>query len=144
MANETEPNLIEKPDSVEKPNTRATLFNTVGPVLLALGVGFMFLWVASMVVEHGKILATHLGELKSHEARLAVIESGGNRGLASHLTEDAAHEVATGSRLDKLEQALLLLQQTPGELKAIGSRLDGLHDGQVRLEKMLEIFGRKP
>ena len=58
--------------------------------------------------------------------------------------QDDVSMTAMSDRLGKLESAVVLLQTTPGELKAISVRLEGLREGQLRLEKALETVVNKP
>lgn len=57
----------------------------------------------------------------------------GSRGLESQATRLEGAE----KRIEKLESAVIGLQSAPGELKAIGIRLDALADGQKRIESVL-------
>ena len=108
-----------------------------------MSVGLM-LWVANLVVEHGKALASHETSLRANESRLTDLENRGSRNLASHVMQDDVSMTAMSDRLGKLESAVVLLQTTPGELKAISVRLEGLREGQLRLEKALETVVNKP
>ena len=129
----------------EEVKTRAiaNIFNVIESVVLAMSVGLM-LWVANLAVEHGKALASHETSIRSTDTRLADLENRGSRNLASHVTQDDASMTAMSDRLGKLESAVVLLQTTPGELKAISVRLEGLREGQLRLEKTLETVVKKP
>jgi len=129
----------------EEVKTRAiaNIFNVVESVVLAMSVGLM-LWVANLVVEHGKMLASHETSIRAADSRLSELENRGSRNLASHVTQDEQQAMAVTERLSKLESAVLLLQTTPGELKAISVRLEGLREGQLRLEKTLETVAKKP
>lgn len=126
---------------VEKPGMN--LFNVVESVILAMSVGLM-LWVANLVVEHGKILSSHETLLKVDDARISSLEDRGSPSLTAHVREDAADMTALRGRLDKVESAILALQATPGELKAISVRLEGIKETQARMEKTLDTVVSKP
>jgi len=121
----------------------ANIFNVIESVVLAMSVGLM-LWVANLAVEHGKTLASHETSIRASDIRLSELENRGSRNLASHVTQDDQQALAVADRLGKLESAVVLLQTTPGELKAISVRLEGLREGQLRLEKALESVAKKP
>ena len=113
------------------------LFSVIESVILAMSVGLM-LWVANLVVEHGKILASHDTMLKVDNNRLDSLESRGSPGLVAHVVEENAELTAIRARLDKMETAVVALQATPGELRAISVRLEGIKEAQTRMEKALE------
>jgi len=142
MANE-ETLTVTAPEVERNGRARANVFNVVESVVLAMSVGLM-LWVANLAVEHGKILSSHETVLKSDANRLDTLESRGSPNLAAHVTENISDLNAMRQRLDKMEAAVLLLQTTPGKLEAISVRLEGLRDGQLRLEKTLETVLKKP
>ena len=127
----------------ESPRQIANLFNVVESIILAMSVGLM-LWVANLVVEHGKMLASHETSLKQAASRLDSLELKGSPVLSAHMLENNSELTGLRQRVDKIETAVLLLQATPGELKTIGVRLESLHEGQIRLEKAIEVSGRKP
>ena len=77
-------------------------------------------------------------QINVNSARLDKIELHGSAGLDSHAKLDDNRDDTTRSRLEKIEIAILALQTAPGELKAIGVRLDGFGDGIRRIEKSLE------
>ena len=131
----------EAQEHVEKPGLN--LFNVIESVILAMSVGLM-LWVANLVVEHGKLLSSHDTMLKIDDARLDSLESRGSPTLSAHMSEDAAEMSALRLRLDKVEAALLILQSTPSELKAIAVRLESIKEAQTRMEKSLDEVARRP
>lgn len=122
---------------------KANIFNVVESVVLAMSVGLM-LWVANLVVKHGEILSAHTTSLQVDDDRLDSLESRGSPTLAAHVTENISDLNAMRQRLDKLDTALLALQATPGKLETISVRLEGLREGQLRLEKTLEAVIHKP
>lgn len=118
------------------------LFSVIESVILAMSVGLM-LWVANLVVEHGKILASHDTLLKVDSSRLETLEGRGSPGLVAHVVEENAELTAIRARMDKLETAVVALQATPGELRAISVRLEGIKEAQTRMEKALDDAVRK-
>lgn len=125
---------------VEKPPLN--LFAVIESVILAMSVGLM-LWVANLVVEHGKILASHDTLLKLDNDRLDVLEGRGSPSLIAHVVEEGATLSAIKARLDKMEAAVLVLQTTPGELRAISVRLESIKEAQTRMEKALDEAVKK-
>lgn len=119
------------------------LFSVIESVILAMSVGLM-LWVANLVVEHGKILASHDTTLKIDNSRLESLEGKGSPSLVAHVVEENAELAAVRARLDKMEAAVVALQSTPGELRAIAVRLEGIKEAQTRMEKALDGVVRKP
>lgn len=113
------------------------LFSVIESVILAMSVGLM-LWVANLVVEHGKILASHDTTLKVDDNRLDSLESRGSPTLGAHVVEENAELSAMRARLDKMESAVVILQSTPGELRAIAVRLESIKEAQIRMEKALD------
>lgn len=120
---------------VEKPTL--SLFNVVESVVLAMSVGLM-LWVANLVVEHGRILSSHETLLKVDDTRIDALENRGSSPLNSHVMQSNSEMSALRARVDKVESAVVALQATPGELRAIGVRLDGIKEAQSRMEKSLD------
>lgn len=118
------------------------LFSVIESVILAMSVGLM-LWVANLVVEHGKILSSHDTLLKVNDSRLDTLEGRGSPGLIAHIVEENSDMTAMRARLDKMEAAVVVLQTTPGELRAISVRLEGIKEAQTRMEKTLDEVVRK-
>lgn len=120
-------------------NGRSSLnvFGVVESIILAMSVGLM-LWVANLVVEHGKILAAHDTMLKVDDSRLDSLEVRGSPSLGAHMVEENSELSAVRARLDKMEAAVLILQTTPGELRAISVRLESIKEAQVRMERALD------
>lgn len=115
----------------------ATIYTVVESVVLAMSVVLMT-WLANVVVQHGNILAGQTTQINVNSSRLDKIELHGSALLTAHSGLDDNRDDTTRSRLEKIEIAILVLQSAPGELKAIGVRLDGFADGIRRIEKTLE------
>jgi hypothetical protein len=113
------------------------VYNVVESVILAMSVGLM-IWMCNVVITHGNVLATQGTKIEVNTDRLTRIETQGSSGLMSHVKDDDTRVQAIDRRLEKLESAVIALQTAPGELKAINARLDGIRDGQSRMEKMLD------
>lgn len=102
-----------------------------------MSVGLM-VWMANVVIMHGQTLATHGALITVNTGRLEKIESKGSDQLQSHVVMDDGRVDVINKRLEKLENAVLVLQQTPGELKSIGVELRNIRDSQQRLEKLFD------
>jgi hypothetical protein len=113
------------------------VYNIVESVILAMSVSLM-VWLANVVITHGQVLAAHDTKIVFNTGRLDIIENRGSRSLETHVKEDDARIASHDARLTKLEAAVLLLQSTPGELKAIAIEIRGLRDSQDRIEKAIE------
>lgn len=113
------------------------VYNVVEATILAVTVG-LTTWTAKTVIEHGNSLGIISTRELATESRVDRIESKGSASLETHIKEADAKNASMNSRVDKLETAVIGLQSAPGELKAIGVRLDNLRDGQQRIEKMFE------
>ena len=136
---ETEVESRQNPPSEKQ---GANIFAVVESVVLTMSVGLM-LWVANLVVEHGRTLASHDTTLRATDNRLDALETHGSSSLMSHVTQDDAELTAVRARLDKIETAIAALQSTPGELRAIAVRLEGIKETQARIEHALELI-KKP
>ena len=143
MSSDYEQNEPNQPnDSGGNGRSSLNLFSVIESVILAMSVGLM-LWVANLVVEHGKILSSHATMLQIDNSRLDTIESRGSPSLAAHVVEDNAEMSAVRARLDKVESAVVVLQATPGELRAITVRLEGIKEAQTRMEKALDAVAAR-
>ena len=114
----------------------------VESVVLAMSVGLM-LWLANVVIAHGNVLSAHSTQIEINTSRLTVLETSGTPGLRAHETEDNTRIGAHAERIVKLENALLVLQATPGTLQGLIIEIRGLREGQARIEKALETHKEK-
>ena len=142
MPSDYEQNEPNEPNDGGGNGRSLNLFGVIESVILAMSVGLM-LWVSNLVVEHGKIISSHATMLQLDNSRLDAIESRGSPTLAAHVQEDNAEMGAIRARLDKMESAVVVLQTTPGELRAISVRLEGIKEAQTRIEKTLDEVVRK-
>ena len=115
----------------------AIIYNVVESVILVICVGLTS-WTATTVIAHGNTLSRQTAIVDATSQRVDRIETRGSAGLESHVTGDDARVEDVKKRLSRIEEAIIILQAAPGELKAINARLDALRDGQLRLEKQLE------
>ena len=92
----------------------------------------------STVIAHGNTLSAQETSLKTISGRIDHFENHGSSGLESFRASSEQIFSAQDRRFDKLENAVITLQGTPGELKTISARLDNLKDGQCRIERSLE------
>lgn len=113
------------------------VYNVFEATILAIMV-FISQWCIRTIIDHGNTLASMNTEITATDKRVDRIETRGSSGLESHIKEADSRAKSTDMRIDKLESAVLALQSAPGELKAISVRLDGLREGQARIEKMFE------
>jgi hypothetical protein len=114
------------------------VYNVVESVILAMSVGLM-VWACNMIITHGNTLASQGTHIEINTDRLTRIETQGSSGLQSHEKDDNTRISNINNRLEKLELAVIALQATPGELKAISVEIKGLREGQTRIEKALEL-----
>lgn len=108
----------------------------VEAVLLAISIGLVT-WTADTVIKHGNTLASQDTKINGNELRIQNIESRGSSGLQAHEVMDDTRIGSLSARMDKIEQAILNLQSAPARLEAIQARLDGLMDGQKRIESQM-------
>lgn len=113
------------------------IYNVVESVVLLFAVG-LTTWTANTVITHGNILASHSAVMDVNTRRLEQFEVSGSRGLGEHEKEDNTRIEELKRRMATVEAAIVALQTTPGELKAISARLDSIREGQGRIEKALE------
>ena len=116
------------------------IYNIVESVVLAMSVGLM-VWLANVVIDHGNSLAAHAVRINGLSTQTETIEQHGSRAV-----ETLSGRVdSIAKQLDEMKASILALQTAPGELKAINIRLDGLKEGQGRMEKMMdEHFKQRP
>lgn len=112
----------------------AELIQTFALAGITVAIGFML----NTLVAHSNSLAVHTSQINTSNARLDRLETKGSSNLAAHESQDDQRISSINGRLDKLENAVIALQAAPGELKAINARLDGIKEGQMRIEKALD------
>lgn len=109
------------------------IFNVAESVVVAVMV-YMTTRIVNTQILHGEELASHRTEIRNIDSRVENIDMKGSRAV-----ESLTVEVGTIKReMIEVRQAITILQTAPGELKAINVRLDGLVDGQKRIEKALD------
>jgi hypothetical protein len=113
------------------------IYNVVESVILAMSVGMM-VWLASTVIVQGNLLQRVAVRQENALGRLDTLEVRGSPALMAHEKEDQSRVDDIKIRVDKLEAAVLILQATPGELKAISVSLGTLHESQRRIEERLD------
>lgn len=89
---------------------------------------------AKVLVAQGEVVAVLQSKVEDHRDRLIKLEGSGSESLRTHVKDDDTRVQDIKDRISKLESAYLLLSSMPGELKAISARLDGLQEGQRRIE----------
>ena len=112
------------------------VYNVVEAVILGMSV-CLIVWTAKTVIDQGQTLSVHGNQIGVNTTRLDHLEAHGSSGLAAHEAMDEKRVEALQTRMDKLENAVISLQSTPGELKAITARLEALKEGQLRIEAVL-------
>ena len=113
------------------------IYNVVEAVILGMAV-MLNVWNANMVITHGKSIAQQETKSDSMDVRVNRVESSGSPAFLAHEKEDNQRVNDIRNRVEKLETAVLALQATPGELKAIGVSLETLHESQKRIEERLD------
>ena len=113
------------------------VYNVVESVILAMSVGLM-VWLANTVITHGNTLASQGNQIGVNTMRIDRIETTGSPQLVAHESQDDARISAHNARIERLEAAVLILQATPGELKAMTVEMRGLREGQDRILKSLD------
>jgi hypothetical protein len=113
------------------------IYNIVESVILGMSVGLM-VWLANVVVAHGNQLARDEARQEGIDIRLSKLELTGSPALIAHEREDQQRVDDLKDRVAKMETAVLALQSTPGELKAISVSLETLHESQKRIEERLD------
>jgi hypothetical protein len=112
------------------------VFAVVESVILGVCV-MLITWTAQTVIVQGKVMASQGTSIEANENRLTSIEDRGSRSLESHTRLDDNRDSNMSERVMKIEAAILALQGMAGEIKAIGVKLEALHEGQVRIEKQI-------
>ena len=113
------------------------VYNVVETVILAMSVGLMT-WMCTIVIAHGNMLASYGTQIQVNSDRIGRIETSGSAGLMTHVKEDDARVGMMDRRIEKLEQAVIILQSAPAELKAIAIEIRNLREGQLRIENAIE------
>ena len=122
--------------STESNGKNGLIYNIIVTVVLAASIG-LTCWTASETVALGKLVSSLNTQVILDAKRIEIIESVGSSTLQAHIQSDDARVVDIKDRLNKEEAALLVLQSTPGELKAINIRLDNLNETLNRVEKQV-------
>jgi hypothetical protein len=113
------------------------IYNVVEAVVLAMSI-MLVCWTAKTVIEQGKVQSTHTAQIATNTGRLDGLESHGSRGLEAHAGLDNQWHTDNERRLEKLEANMAVLQQSMGKLESMSVRLEGLVEGQSRIERQLE------
>lgn len=113
------------------------IYNVVEAVILGMAV-LLNVWNSNMVINHESQIAKEETKNAALDVRMTRVETGGSSSLVAHEKEDDQRVGDLKMRVEKLETAVLTLQATPGELKAIGVILQTLHEGQKRIEERLD------
>ena len=103
-------------------------------VILAAAVG-LNCWTANKSVQLGEIVAAHSTQIVLDATRIDNIEKYGSKTLEAFTASENVQNADIKERLGKLESAVIVLQSTPGELKALGVQLDSLKDAIQRVER---------
>lgn len=112
------------------------VYNVVESVILAMSVGLV-VWLSQIVIIHGNLLERISTRQDSVILRVDRLEVVGSPALIAHEKSDDARVDDIRARVEKLEAAVMVLQATPGELKAIAVSLQTLHESQLRIEERL-------
>jgi hypothetical protein len=118
------------------------VYNVVESVILAMSVGLM-VWLSNVVIGHGNDISRISTRQQTVYERVDRLETIGSPSLVAHERSDEQRVTDIKLRVDKLEAAVIVLQGTPGELKAIGVSLQTLHEGQKRIEERLDKVTNK-
>ena len=113
------------------------IYNVVESIILAMSVGMM-LWIANLVITHGNEITRLTTRDDVVYERLGRLESVGSPTLIAHEKSDDLRVDDIKLRIDKIEAAVIVLQATPGQLKAIEVSLGTLHESQLRIEGRLD------
>lgn len=119
------------------------IYNAIEAMILlactgAVGFG------AGQLIDQGKAIVSISTRVAINTTRLDRIEDKGSVGLQTHEREDNTRIVELRARLDKVEAAIIALQQTPGKLEAISEQIKSIQAGQVRIERMVEDHLKRP
>ncbi len=102
-----------------------------------MSVGLV-VWLSQIVISHGNLLERISTRQDSVILRVDRLEVVGSPALIAHEKSDDSRVDDIRSRVEKLEAAVMVLQATPGELKAIEVSLRTLHESQLRIEERLD------
>jgi hypothetical protein len=113
------------------------VYNVVQSVILAMSV-LLVCWIGNKVIQQGEILSSLVAKIGDTAVRLEILELHGSRSLETHVKDDDSRVAAIGVRIDKIESAIIALQNAATELKAVNVQLANLKEGQERIERVLE------
>lgn len=112
------------------------VYNVVESVILGMSVGLM-VWVTNTVITQGQHIERISVRQDSVVDRVTRLETVGSPSLIAHERADDTRVLDLTLRIEKVEAAIIVLQATPGELKAISVSLQNLREGQQRIEDRL-------
>jgi len=127
----------------EQTRAKAGLIYNVAMTVVTSLMVFGAQWMMTTMWDITKQQAAQGNQVHVNTERLNKIETSGSSGLLSHETKDEARFMASSDRMEKLEAAVLILQQTPGELKSLAAEMRGLREGQLRIEESLKEHMRE-
>ena len=113
------------------------IYNVVESVILGMSVGMM-LWMSNLVITHGNQISRLTTRDDVVYERIGRLETAGSPTLIAHEKSDDLRVDDMKLRIDKIEAAVIVLQATPGQLKAIEVSLTALHESQQRIESRLD------
>lgn len=113
------------------------VYQVTESVILAISV-MLVAWTANKVITQGESISSLSSHMSMNQARIDILERNGSAGLQAHEKSDDERVGAIQKRQDRFDATLQQLQSTPGELKAIGARLDSFYDLLSRMERRLD------
>ena len=122
----------------EATKSKAGLVYNVAMTVVTAMMVFGAQWMMTTMLDITKQQAAQGNQIHVNTERLGKIETTGSSGLQSHEMKDETRFTASTDRMEKLEAAGLILQQTPGELKSLAVEMRGLREGQLRIEESLK------
>jgi hypothetical protein len=112
------------------------VYQVTESVILAVSVGLVT-WTSNTVISQGKAIATMNNQIITNTERLNVIEQRGSGSLREHEKEDDARIAELTRGAVRMDAVVTELRTTPGELKTINVRLDGLTKSLERIETQI-------
>lgn len=113
------------------------VYQVTESVILGISV-CLVAWTADKVISQGQAIASLNSHMTMNQTRIDILERNGSAGLQAHEKSDDERVGAMQKRQDRFDATLQQLQSTPGELKAIGARLDSFYDLLSRMERRLD------
>lgn len=111
------------------------VYSIVADVILLIAVGIQC-WTTATVIDQGKSIAVSSAVLAVNSTRLSELELRGSRSLESYQKMNDTQVLEIQKRVEKIEQAILLLQPTP-------ARLEALQNSVARIERLLETHTKE-